>query len=419
MNPLLLLAGGAAVLLVGAVFTLMVPPRVVRAVALSLAFFLLTYGGNNTAPSEVWQACFIGSIALLTLALLRSRAPAAGGRQFVLISVWWGWVGMGVLLTGSLPLTTMTLYFGLAVLAAYVASSLDPAELRILYAAIVLTAIFQMLLGLAEVLVDADPVWGYRGGTRDNPFLDGYDRTQGTLGHPIPFAVLQGIAFIVAWSNPAQWKQRWRLAALACLAVGLVIGGTRSVMLSLVGALLVHLASNGKLTSWVRTLYVLLASGVVLVNVDVGIVRIAEELVVSGSWSHRLGAFESVPNLLARPPLEAWFGSGFGSVDILYDRGYMQQTYLRVVDDMFVYALGTMGIAGLILLVVVSIVAFIFAGRTTRALLVLMIGMFFSFDVFAWMYTGILFSVFVTLPAAAPRVEGLKVPEKSLVAHSA
>ncbi len=419
MNPLLLLAGGAAVLLVAAVFTLMVPPRVVRGVAMSLAFFLLTYGGNNTAPSEVWQGCFIGAIALLTLALLRSRAPAAGGRAFVLISVWWGWVGLGILLTGSLPLTTMTLYFGLAVLAAYVASSLDAAELRILYAAIVLTAIFQMLLGLTEVLFNADPVWGYRGGTRDNPFLDGYARTQGTLGHPIPFAVLQGIAFIVAWSNPAQWKQRWRLLALACLAVGLLIGGTRSVMLSLAGALLVHLASNGKLTSWVRTLYVLLAGGVVLVNVDVGIVRIAEELVVSGSWSHRLGAFESVPNLLARPPLEAWFGYGFGSENLLYDRGYMQQTYLRVVDDMFVYALGTMGIAGLILLIVVSLVAFIFAGRTTRAVLVLIIGMYFSFDVFAWMYTGVVFSIFATLPTRAPRVEGLKAPETSLVAHAA
>lgn len=419
MNPLLLLAGGAGVLLVAAVFTLIVPPRVVRGVALSLAFFLLTYGGNNTAPPEVWQGLFIASIALLSLALLRSRAPVAGGKQFVLISVWWGWLGIGTLLSGSLAVTTMILYLGLALLAAYVTSSLDATELRIFYAAIVLTAIFQVLLGLSEVIANVEPVWGYRGGTRDNPFLDGYARSQGTLGHPIPFALLQGIAFIVAWSNPARWKQRWRLIALMCLAVGLTIGGTRSVMLSLAGAILVHVASNGKLTSWLRTLYLFVAGVVILVNVDVGIVRIAEELVVSGSWSHRLGAFESVPNLLARPPLEAWFGYGFGSESLLYDRRYMQQTYLRVVDDMFVYALGTMGIAGLILLVVVAIVAIVFAGRTARAVLVLMVGMFFSFDVFAWMYTGIVFSIFATLPRSVPPVEGLKAPETSLVARSA
>lgn len=415
MNPLLLLAGGAGVLLVAAVFTLLVPPQVVRGVALSLAFFLLTFAGNATAPGNVWRTAFAVSIGLLVLALVRSRASVGGGKAFVLISVWWGWLFLGTLLTRSTAIDIMIMYVGLSLLAAYVASTLDARELRILYAAIVITTVFQMLLGLTEVIGGLDPIWGYLGGARANPFLVGYSRTQGSMGHPIPFTLLQGIAFIIAWSNPAGWKQRWRLIALSCLAVGLVIGGTRSVILALAGALLLHMASNSRLASWARSLYVLVAGLVILVNVDVGVVRIAEELIVSGSWAHRLGAFESVPNLLSRPPLESWFGTGFGSERLLYDRGFMQQTFLRVVDDMFVYALGTMGIAGFILLVVTSVGAIILAGRTVRAVLVLVVGMFFSFDLFTWMYAGIVFSMFATLPTSAPRVAGLRAPERSLV----
>lgn len=419
MNPLVLLAGGAVALLVAAIFIVVVSPRVVRGVALSSAFFILSFAGNTTAGGSVWRGAFVGSIALLVLALVRSRAAAGGGKRFVLISVWWGWVGIGMLLTRSAAVDVMVLFLGVALLTAYVASTLEAAELRILYAAIVLTAAFQTCLGLTEVLAGAEPVWGYLGGARANPFIEGYSRTQGSLGHPIPFSLLQGIAFLIAWSNSAQWKQRWRLAALSFLAVGLAIGGTRSVMISLAGALLVHVASNRRLTSWIRTLYVMVAGGVLLVNVDVGIVRIAEELVVSGSWSHRLGALESVPALLARPPLEAWFGYGFGSEQVLYERGYMQQTFLRVVDNMFVYALGTMGLSGLILLIVVCVLAIALAGRMVRAILVLLVGMFFSFDLLGWMYGGILFSLFVTLPEYSARVPGLTVPEGLPASRSA
>jgi hypothetical protein len=414
MNPLLLLGVGAGVLLVAAVFTFLVPPRVVRGVALSSAFFVLTFGGNGVAPGIIWRAAFVASIALLVLALLRSRAPSTGRARFILISVWWGWLGIGTLPNGTAAIDIIILYIGLALLAAYVSSTLTAPDLRILYAGIVLTAIFQVLLGLTEVVAGAEPVWGYLGGARANPFIDGYARSQGSLGHPIPFSLLQGIAFLIAWSNPARWKQRWRLTALACLVVGLAIGGTRSVMISLAGALLLHLASNGRLTSWVRTLYILIASGVLLVNIDVGIVRIAEELVVSGSWSHRLGAFESVPALLARPPLETWFGYGYGSEQLLYERGYMQQTFLRTVDDMFIYALGTMGLAGLILLVVVCVLAVVLAGKMVRSVLVLMLGMFFSFDLLVWMYAGVVFSIFVTLPEYPAPVPGLRAPKQAI-----
>jgi hypothetical protein len=417
--PLLLLAGAGA-LLVAALIFVVVPAHLVRGIAVSASFALITFGGNDTAPAAVWQLRFVASIALLTLAVVRSRAVAAGGKRFAAVAAFWGYVAVGAVLAGSYSPNRMLLYFTLAVLAAFIVSSLAAAELRLLYATVIVVAAVQVGFGLVEMATHSAPVWGYRGGTRDNPFLgDLYARVQGTMGHPIPFAMLQAIAFIVAWSNPMRWKQGWRLVALGIATAGLVISGTRSAVLAVAAAIMVHLALNRSLTAWVRTVLTVVAGAVTLVNVDVGIVRIIEELIASGSWTHRLGALESVPNLLARPGLDAWFGSGFGSELLLYERGYMQQHYLRVVDNMLVYALGTMGIVGLVLFLTLWVVVFCLAGRTAKALLVMMFVLFFSFDVLVWMYAGIVLSMIMTLPAARQRVDGLVDPNRAQALQTA
>lgn len=412
--PLLLLAGTGAIL-VAVLILIVVPVRLVRGISLSMSFALITFGGNDTAPDAVWQISLGAAIALLALALLRSRAPVAGGKRFAAVAAFWGYVAIGALLAGSYSSNRMLLYFTLAVLAAFITSSLNAAELRTLYATIVVVAAVQIGFGLVEMVTHTAPVWGYRGGTRDNPFLNNlYARVQGTMGHPIPFAMLQSIAFIVAWSNPARWKQGWRLIALGIATGGLVISGTRSAVLAVAAAVMVHLALNRSLAAWVRTVFAVVAGTVVLLNIDVGIVRIVEELIASGSWTHRLGALESVSNLLARPGLDAWFGSGFGSELLLYERGYMQQHYLRVVDNMLVYALGTMGIIGLVLFLTLWVVVFCLAGRTAKALLVMMFVLFFSFDVLVWMYAGIVLSMIMTLPTPRQRVNGLVAPQRAL-----
>jgi hypothetical protein len=403
MTLLVLLLGGAAAALAGVVLLILVPPRIVRGIALSSALLVLTLFGNDTAPTTVWQLSFVASIGFLLLAVVRSRATIAGGVRFVAVALWWAYVTAGVLVMSSYSVTRVLLYFTLAVLAAWVASSLDQSELRLFYSALIWVAALQALIGILELFVFGEPVWGYRGMARENPFFDGeYDRVQGTMGHPIPYSVLQAAGFIVAWSNPARWRWGWRLLALAVCAAGLVISGTRSAALAVVVALLVHLAMNTRLTTWLRGLFAVGAVGVVLVNIDVGIPKLVEELLDSGSWTHRLGALESVPTLLARQTGEALFGNGFGSELLLYERGYMQQHYLQVVDNMIVYALGTMGVIGLIVFLAWWLIGFVFADRVVRALLVMFFAMFFSFDVLVWMYTGILLSLVMALPATRP-----------------
>ncbi|MEY9951417.1 hypothetical protein [Leifsonia sp. EB34] len=400
MSPLLLFGGAVAILAV-VLLMIAVPPRLIRGVAVSFTVVAASFGLANIAPDSVRPPVAMAAIGVLVLALVRSRAVASGGVRFWAVASWWAYISLGVLLTGSYGTNRIVLYFGLATLAAYVASSLGRDELRMVYAAIAVLAAIQVGLAFVEILVLPVPIWGYSGGIRYNPFTnDAFARAQSTFGHPILFAVYVGIALIVAWSNPARWSQKWRLVNLTVATVGLGLSGTRSAVAAVAVGVLVHVALNRSLTSWLRSVVVVGAVVVVLLNIDIGIGTIVANLLDSGSWTHRLGALESVRALLGRPPLEAWFGNGFGSEAILYDRGLMQQTFLRAVDNMLVYALGTLGIVGVIALLGFWVVAFCFADRTIKAVLAMLFAMFFSFDLFTWMNAGVITSLMIALPRA-------------------
>ncbi|MGH1523877.1 O-antigen ligase family protein [Leifsonia sp. L25] len=407
MSPLLLFGGAVAILAI-VLLMIAVPPRLIRGVAVSFTVVAASFGLASFAPDSVRPPTALAAIGVLVLALVRSRADTSGGVRFWAVAAWWGFISLSVFLAGSYGTNRIVLYFGLATLAAYVASSLSRAELRMVYATIAGLTAVQVGLAFAEILVLAEPIWGYAGTIRYNPFTnDVYARAQGTFGHPIVFAVYIGIAMIVAWSNPARWSQKWRLANLTVATVGLALSGTRSAVAAVAVGLLVHIALNSSLTSWLRAALGVGAVIVVLLNIDIGIGALVDNLLDSGSWTHRLGAAESVGALLDRPPMEAWFGTGFGGEAVLYDRGLMQQTFLRAVDNMLVYALGTTGIVGLIALLALWIVAFCFADRTIKAVLAMLFAMFFSFDLFTWMNIGVITSLMIALPRADKPVTGV------------
>ena len=131
---------------------------------------------------------------------------------------------------------------------------------------------------------------------------------------------------------------------------------------------------------------------------------------------HRLGGLESVPALLEkRPPLEVWFGNGFGSAGQLYDRHLMHQIYMRTVDNMLVYALGTMGIVGLGALLALSVVTAALADRTGRAILAMVFAMYFSFDLWTWFNIGAFTCMFMAMPRPDRTVDGLVISRQALV----
>ena len=418
MNPVLLLSAAGGLLGV-VLFMLLVPPRLSRGLAVGLALLVITIGVDNGAPEAVWQVSAVVASAILILSLVRSRAIRSGGVRFWVVAGWLAYLVLGILLTGSWPLTWMVIYFSLAGLMAWVAARIDPIELRLVYSFVAIAAAVQVAIAVLEITVLPEPIWGYVGGIRWNPLTgDELARTQGTLGHPIPFAIFCGFAFIVAWSNPARWTPKVRLINLSVATTGIALSGTRSAILSIAAGILVHIALNGSLAKWLRSVVVLIAVGIVLLNIDIGIVRIAEDLLDSGSWTHRLGALVSVPALLDRPPGESWFGNGFGSIVQLYDRGLMQQIYLETVDNMLVYALGTMGIVGAIVLLALSVVTFALSDRTVRAIVVMVFAMYFSFDVWTWINIGVLVCMFMVLPRSDRSADGLVLDRSGLVARA-
>jgi hypothetical protein len=417
VNPVLLAAAAGGLL--GAVaLLLLVPSRMIRGVAVGIAIFVITIGAENGATEVVWETSAMIASAILGLALIRSRAIRSGGVRFWAVAAWLGYLAVGILLTGSWSLTWMVIYFGLAVLLAWVVSTVDPAELRLIYGFIAAAAAAQVALAIVEVTVLPEPIWGYVGGARDNPFVNNeLVRAQGTFGHPIPFAVFCGFSLIIAWSNPARWSQKWRLINISIALAGLALSGTRSAVLSIALGILVHVALNSSLTRWLRSVVLIGMVGVVLFNIDIGISRIATELIESGSFTHRVGGLSSLPALMGRPPGEVWFGTGFGDVTQLYDRHLMQQVYMRTVDNMLIYAIGTLGIVGLIALLALSVVTIVLADRTVRAILVMVFAMYFSFDLWTWVNMGALVCMFMALPRSDSAGEELVVPRPALSAR--
>jgi hypothetical protein len=296
----------------------------------------------------------------------------------------------------------MVAYFSAALATAFVASRLTRRDLRILLFGILLIAGIETIWGLLQLLSAAPPLWGYRGGiVRGNPFFnDVIVRAQGSMGQPIVYGTLMGIAAIIAWSNAVIELPRFRrFLALGMAIAGAVLSGTRGVALALAVALVVHLLAKRNLARWLRNVLVAIALAVIVGILNFGITRLVDQLVVSGSWIHRIGSIASIPNLLARPPALAIWGSGFGSEVSLFDKGYIKTTYgLKVVDDLFVYLLGTTGLVGLILFLLLCGYAFARATRQGKALIAFSVCMFFSFDVLVWTYSGILLSLCLALP---------------------
>ena len=416
MNPLLLFGGAIAILAV-VLLMIAVPARLIRGVAVSAAVVSAAFGLTTFAEDANMPAYSLATMGVILLALVRSRASRSGGVGFGAVAAWWTFVSLGVLMGSYYGSVRVILYFGLATLVAYVASSLATQELRMVYGTIAGVAAAQVAIAVVEILVLPEPIHGYKGGIRFNPFVgDLYARAQGTFEHPIVFAVFCGIAVVVAWSNPAQWSQKWRITNLSVATAGLALSGTRSAIAAVAAALLVHMMLNRSFSGWMRSALAVGAMVVVMLNIDIGIATLVTNLIQSGSWSHRLGALESLPQLLSRPPLEAWFGYGFGSQNALYDRGLMQQTYMRAVDNMFVYALGTMGIVGLGALLAFWAVAFVVADRLRRALLALLFAMFFSFDLFTWISMGVLASMMIALPRTDSRSPVVSVRQQPALA---
>jgi hypothetical protein len=396
---LVLCAAGVAAL---GIAGLALRTETVRGVAIASTLAVLAVFGHNSAPSSMWVPAFLFCIALVVVAEFRSSARRAVAVPVVAaVIAWWGIVAVGAWLGDSYSLSRLAAYAGLAVVLALSVARTTSAERRMLLHTLIAIGVAETAVGAAEWAVGEPLVWDYRSGiVRMNPFFgDTVARVQGTTGHPIVFGYLLGLVCVLVWANPTGLRSSVRLPLLAVVATGLVLSGTRSAVLTASIAIVLHILSRFRLLTWLRGAALLSAVAVVLALVDVGLRDLVERTVDSGSWVQRVGSLRAIPALLDRPPGEAWWGTGFGSETRLYDAGYLSSPYgLEVVDNFVVYVLGTMGIVGALATTALVVVAVVHADRATRSLIAFSVGMFFSFDVVVWFFTGILLVVVIALP---------------------
>lgn len=409
------LIGAAVGALALTALAVLAPPHRARAFALVGAVCLVVVVAQNNAPSVVRNGAFALGIAVLVVAELRSSRRGRGSPMLVAaIVAWWGLVALVVALTGSYSLEPLAVQVAFIVTMVWSISRATPSDLSWLVTSIIVLAAAQTLLGLAEVFAGVDPIWGYRGGLRrDNPFVPDLVRAQGTMGHPIVFGYLQGLAVVLAWANPFRMPQWARLLLLALTVTGVVLSGTRSAALAAAVAIVAHIVLRIEAFQLLRGLFLLLAAAVLVAVLDFGLTQLVLDTIDSGSWIHRLGSLQAVPNLLERSGWELWWGSGYGSERELFARGYIVLTYgLPVVDNFFVYLLGTTGIVGLCLMLGILVFAFLRGNRYVKAAVIYVAGMFFSFDTTVWFSSGVL--LFVVLGLAAATGGGGAAPPRPL-----
>ncbi|TQJ30871.1 hypothetical protein [Microbacterium sp. SLBN-146] len=403
----LLVVAAAVATLALVALAILAPTDRARALALVGSVVLVVSVAQNSAPSMLRNGAYVLGIAVLVLAELRSSRRARGSAPLVAaIAGWWGLVLLVVALTQSYNVSALLLQAAFVLTMVWSISRATSIDLSWLVTSVLVLAAAQTVLGVAEVFGGVEPVWGYRGGLeRENPFQTDLVRAQGTMGHPIVLGYLEGLAVVLAWANPFRLRQAVRLPLLGAAVVGVVLSGTRSAVLVAAIAITAHIVLRLDAFRLLRGLFLLLAAAVLVAVLDFGLTQLALDTIDSGSWVHRLGSLQAVPNLLGREGWELWWGSGYGSERELFSRGYIVLTYgLPVVDNFFVYLLGTTGIVGLALTLAILVFAFLRGQRYIKAAVIYVTGMFFSFDTTVWFSSGVL--MFVVLAIAASHQGG-------------
>lgn len=388
------LLGVLAALLAVAVGGLLVPADRRRGVALVVAFGLLTAAGSLTVPADVRGAAVAVAAGVAAAALLSPRDwPVERARASTWTLAWFAWaVGCVVAIAPS----TIVFMAQLAVVGltlSWAVATSSRADVRVFLRGLVGIGVAQVVLGVVELTVTRRPVpWGHkvlatgRSFVSDNKVLPGdLMRVEGSVGHPIPYAVLLAVCLVVVvvaergvFSSAARW------AVVPVLSTGILLSGSRSVLTAVLlalGYVVLTTDLSHRAVKIVSSVSVVVVAGVLLASEVVSAVAV---LVASGSYENRVGALRAVPGLVARPPTESLVGSGFGSEPELYARGLLPQEGFTVVDNQLVTTLATFGLIGLVLVVGVFVVGLTRTSRTGTAVTIVMATVLFSFDYLVW-----------------------------------
>ncbi|WP_187270418.1 O-antigen ligase family protein [Microbacterium wangchenii] len=269
---------------------------------------------------------------------------------------------------------------------------------------LILIALTQAVLSVFEVLGRTGPILGVPFLlSPDNPFLPGYPRAQGTLGHPIvlAFVLLVAMGLVLARRTRAVA----RLAVAAVLLTGLAAtgstGGVLGGLVIMVFWMLVRRSPAGSIFMVIGLLIVALLAW------DSGYPQaiLAEEL-DARNFGHRMNSISAiVPLALGQEVVPALFGRGLFGVSDLYTAGIVFNDGFFTLDNQFVSVLAQAGIIGLVLFVVTvgGLTARMARNGHRRYLpgwLGLIVAMGMTFDFMSWYVAATLFLIYAAIAVA-------------------
>ncbi|WP_230671383.1 O-antigen ligase family protein [Rathayibacter sp. Leaf248] len=393
------------------VIILGVPATHVRGVAAVVALAAVFVGGANTAPVVIQASSQMVGLVVMVVAMIRatqlstSPRPSAAKLALLLVTAWVGLIAFSALLNDDIG-GTLPIGIAVPVVACAMFSQFSEQDFVVFARLLVLFAFGQVALSVVEFTLSTPPVWGFSDSAPNgypNPLLgEGILRSSGTAGHPIVLSVIYLVTFTLLWRNSVQWPLSGRVLALLLIAVGLVISGTRSALLAILVAVVVSavLAARTFGARLRNAIVAVTAAGASLLipSIRASLDAALAELLNSGSYSHRAGAYESIGELITRrSSFESSFGSGRNSIPDLFDRGFLQQDGFRAVDNQFVNTLGTGGLAAVVVLFTIITLGLIAGSATSRILILSVVVMFLSFDALTWYAPNMLFFALIGL----------------------
>ncbi|NIL77581.1 hypothetical protein [Rhodococcus sp. B10] len=279
----------------------------------------------------------------------------------------------------------------------------------------------QSLYAIYEVVSGAEPLWRGANIRRDgesirlqSTLIDGFERAQGTLGHPLVLAALALIAVSMIVATDAVAKAHYRVALIVLLAGGIVASGSRNAVLVLIALVLV---------TWGASTWGAMAARGLFFGVPLALIGLAlsedriRELLDSGSFTHRAGAIAVVPRLSdVRGFLSMAFGDGSASTPRLLNAGLLQSDRFLAIDNQFLLLFIQYGLAGLVLICGLIFAAIQRDAGAVRLMLVVWIAQFFIFDVLAWPSSAILLWLCVGLAYSrrAPSQDNESVEDRAV-----
>ncbi|SDZ39281.1 hypothetical protein [Herbiconiux ginsengi] len=219
-------------------------------------------------------------------------------------------------------------------------------------------------------------------------------RAQATLGHPLVAAMVMLIG--IGFTLTLRFRVGSKLLVVALLAAGVISTGSTSAIIAAAFTVIAGFIVSGGSNS--RIARVGLAGVVVFFVATLSLVPSGLLADVSNQNSvHRANSFLAIPRLFtSRSPVEALFGTGWGSEELMYQRNVLINDNFFAIDNQFTTVIVVAGGIGIVCFLAFIIGLLLKSRGSARVTLLALVLMFLSFDVLNWAATSALFITFAS-----------------------